>query len=404
MTGKMALRVGLLGAFGLRYGSETVLLKKRQSSKPVQLLQLLLYNRETGVSRQGVIDALYGPETEVNTANNLNATVSQLRRLLRSTPLPEENYICTDISRYWFRSTFPVLVDTAEVLSLRQEAAAAEGGERMKLLRRLCSLYRGRFLPELDGVSWVEVARSYYQRIYQESMEELCRMLWEAQDYQTVLGLADHAATLFPFDEWQAWQYESLLAQGRLRDAQKLYREVEKLYLSELDAPPPERMRRRMYTPAGVPRREAPNIRMLRDQLDEAAKEGPYCLPFPSFLDAYHLISRMSEAAGQPVCLLLCTLRGGGSRSRLEREMFSAAMEKMETALRQTLRQEDAFTRYSRSQYLAVLIGVEEAVCGSISQRISGQFHRSGGSQDLSLDYQTVSSHEIQRPAGKAGS
>ena len=404
MTDKTPLRVTMLGSFTLQYGAEPVRLKKRQSSKPVRLLQLLIYKRTSGISRQGVIDALYGSETDVDTANNLNATVSQLRRLLRDTILPEESYICTDVDRYRFQSSFPVLVDTEEVLVLRQEASAAEGEKRIALLQRLCALYRGRFLPELDGENWVEMARSYYQRIFQESLDELCRMLWERREYQTVLRLTDYASKLFPFEEWQAWQYECLLAQGRMKDAQELYREVEKLYLSELAAPPPERMRQRIKTSVGDNLLEEPSVRAIRDQLDEAGREGPYCLPFPSFLDAYQLISRMSGAVGQPVCLMLCTLRGSDNRSRLDRELFHAAMEQLEEALCQTLRQEDAFTRYSRSQYLLVLIGMEEAGCDSISRRVAGQFRRTASSQKFVLDCQAVSSEYVQAPGGRGRS
>ncbi len=393
MTDRPILRVTMLGSFELHYDLKPVRLKKRQNSKPVQLLQMLLYNRKTGIPRQRVIEALYGQQAEIDTTNNLNATVSQLRRLLRDSALPRENYICADIDRYRFQSAFPVQTDTEKVLDLRQKASAAGGKERIELLYELCSLYRGRFLPDLDGESWVEAARSYYQGIYQESMEELCRMLWEERRYQTIQRLTDHAAKLFPFEEWQAWQYKSLLAQGRMREAQDLYRRVEKLYLSELDAPPPERMRQRIRASVEAPQGEARNVQKIRDQLDEAAPEGPYCLAFPSFLDAYQLINRMSGAVGQPVCLMLCTLRGGGSRSRLDQELFCDAMERLELALCRALRQEDTFTRYSRSQYLVILTGVEEMGCGAISQRITGQFRCD---RDHVLECQAVSAKYIQ--------
>lgn len=388
------LQVTMLGGFELRFNGEPVLLKKRQSSKPVQLLQLLLYHRMTGIPRRNVIGALYGPETGIDTANNLNATVSQLRRLLRETCLPEENYIRAAADRYRFESSFPVRVDTEEALELRQRAAASEGRERIDLLTRLCALYQGRLLPDLDGEDWVEAARSRCQRIYRESMEQLCRALWDARDFQTLLTLSDRAAKLFPFEEWQAWQYESLLAMGRIQEAQELYRRVEKLYLTELDAPPPERMRQRLRSPAGELWWEARSVRAIRDQLNKVDQEGPYCLPFPSFLDAYHLITRMSGAAGQPICLMLCTLRGLDRRARADRELFRAAMEQLETALCQALRSEDTFTRYSRSQYLAVLVGAAEEDCGAIAGRIRDRFHQNG-TQGLALECQSVPSHYI---------
>lgn len=392
MNERRIFRVTMLGGFELRYNEEPVRLKKRRSTKPLQLLQLLLYYREKWISRQTLIDELYGPETDIDTANNLNVTVSQLRRLLRDSGLPRGEYIQTNMDGYRFQSPFPIWVDTEEMLALRKEALSTEGEERRELLGRICALYRGRFLPELDGESWVETARGYFHKIYGESMEELCRMLWDAGDYQTLLHLTKHASKIFPFDEWQTWQYDCLQAQGRLREAQELYRKTEKLYRSELGIPLPERMRKQIETPMDA-EWEVRSVRSIRDRLDKARQEGPYCLAFPSFLDAYNLISRMGEIAKQPICLMLCTLRGGSSRTEREREILGGGMERLETVLRTALRQEDIFTRYSRRQYLVILAGVEEKDCNVISERMTGLFQAEG--QSLTLECQSVSSENV---------
>ena len=70
------LMVYMLGGFEMYYEGAPIQLKKKLTSKPLLLLQLLLYNREAGVSRRAVIEALYGQETEIDANNSLNATVS----------------------------------------------------------------------------------------------------------------------------------------------------------------------------------------------------------------------------------------------------------------------------------------------------------------------------------------
>ena len=78
-----SLRVYMLGGFEMYYDGALLQMKKKQTSKPVQLLQLLLYHKEDGISRHALLETLYGQETEIDAANSLNATVSQLRKLLR---------------------------------------------------------------------------------------------------------------------------------------------------------------------------------------------------------------------------------------------------------------------------------------------------------------------------------
>lgn len=52
--------VHMLGGFKTYYEGASVQLKKKLTSKPLLLLQLLLHNRETGVSKCAVTEALHG--------------------------------------------------------------------------------------------------------------------------------------------------------------------------------------------------------------------------------------------------------------------------------------------------------------------------------------------------------
>lgn len=54
------LMVHMLGGFKTYYEGASVQLKKKLTSKPLLLLQLLLHNRETGVSKCAVTEALHG--------------------------------------------------------------------------------------------------------------------------------------------------------------------------------------------------------------------------------------------------------------------------------------------------------------------------------------------------------
>ena len=389
------LMVYMLGGFEMYFDGAPIQLKKKLTAKPLLLLQLLLNNREAGVSRRTVIEALFGEETQIDTANSLNATVSQLRRILKETRLPQENYIHVRMDRYFFESSFLTWVDTEAVTMLRQEADLTSGDQRLAILYQICDLYHGRFLPELDGEIWVEIVRADYQRLYRDSLNEICNSLKERGAYDEILRLTGAAAKVFPFDEWQVWQQECLVHQGRIKEAYELYRQVEKLYLTELDAPPPERMRSRFRNPEKEPWRKTENLSAVRKWLRDSDLDGPYCIPFPSFLYMYSLITRLNSITDTPFCLLLCTLRVSDGRTNPTAREYHAAMEQLEGVLEKSLRWEDAFTRYSRSQFLVTLLGASEENSGVVANRIRQRFDDLIGERRLRLDCQVMRAEEL---------
>ena len=51
--------------------------------------------------------------------------------------------------------------------------------KKLALLKKICLMYRGEFLPELSGDEWVLVESVQYKNIYSESLQELCKLLIE---------------------------------------------------------------------------------------------------------------------------------------------------------------------------------------------------------------------------------
>ena len=395
--------VHMLGGFEMYYDGMPVRFHKKLTSKPLMLLQLLLYNRENGVSRHAVIEALYGQETTIDTNNNLNATVSQLRRILRETHLPQENYIHAWMDRYYFESSFSVRVDTEEVKALCHEAELETGSSRLEILYRICALYHGRFLPELSSEIWAEIADADCQRLYRESLNEILCILQGRGDYGEILRLSNIASKKFPFDEWQVWQQEALLCQGRIKEAHELYRQVEKLYRDELDAPPPERMRARFRSPAKELWRNTAKPVAVRKWLSDAVQTGPCVIPLPSFPYVYDLITKQSRITDLPFCLLLFTMHNSDGRTHPAPRAFHGAMEKLESILKDSLRREDVFTRYTRNQFLALLPGASAENSKEITATVEANFQKWAGQRKLQLDCQLLQPGQLQLPEKQSG-
>ena len=91
------LKVYMLGKFSMVYGEQPVIFKKNNNSttKVLKLLQILLHYSGVrgGISRNQLLEELYGSEEISDAANNLRVTVHRLRKMLADTVLPEYEYI-----------------------------------------------------------------------------------------------------------------------------------------------------------------------------------------------------------------------------------------------------------------------------------------------------------------------
>ena len=104
------LEVRLMGEFSVYYQGKPLRLGKKQTARAVTLLQILFYAGPEGVSRSRLLEYLFGQDAEGDLAVNLRVTVWQLRRLLKETPLPEEEYIRASHGRYRFVSSFIIRI------------------------------------------------------------------------------------------------------------------------------------------------------------------------------------------------------------------------------------------------------------------------------------------------------
>ena len=124
MKKENGLSVQMLGDFAMTYQGKIIQTGRNQTTKVLQLLQLLLYAGSQGLTRLQLMERLYDSEMEGDRANNLRVTVFHLRKLLAGTELPKEQYISTENGRYRFASSFPVEVDVVhfeELLKIRNK-------------------------------------------------------------------------------------------------------------------------------------------------------------------------------------------------------------------------------------------------------------------------------------------
>lgn len=383
------LKIRMLGEFSISYQGKPVLKEKNQVTKTMHLLQILLYAGSEGITKERLLFCLFGQNPKGRSTNNLRVIIYNLRRLLRESGLPEEDYICVKNGSYYFVSSFLVEIDARIFESLIKSAKIVNGKDRLELLRDACDLYGGYFLPALSGEEWVLVEEAHYQHLYSTCVEEICAFLSSKGEYEALLKLCSRAADLYPFDEWQVCQIDCLTAMGRTDEALALYERTIRMYFEELQTSPSIRMMECF-------RRMGDRIRMNSEalgQIREILKENPpntgayYCV-YPCFADGYRIVTRIIKQTGMSAYLLLCTVMDERKRHTEDSRNTTNISDVLKEALQMSLRRGDVFTQYNKMQYLVLLSDLNREECQMIIYQIDISFRSLERSRKIHVIYQ----------------
>ena len=97
------------------------------------------------------------------------------------------------------------------------------------------------------------------------------------------------------------------------------------------------------------------NIRTLMQQLKEPGTiRGAYWQDYEPFLAIFRFIERMLARSEQTFCVMLVTLLDKEG-NMLEAHSLEPAMDVLFTAIQDTLRKGDVFTKFSGAQYIIML-------------------------------------------------
>ena len=386
------LEIRMLGTFSVNYAGREIVIDRNAVSKTTQLLQMLALHAQEGISKAGLIDALYGREKVENKNGSLNNTIFRLRRQLKAAGLPDSQYICIQNGMCTWDEAIPLWVDVCEFQNLAEESQSKTGQEEIRLCRKAAACYTGEFLPNMIGEDWVTVENVHCKELYTNCVRKLCEYYMKEEHYEETLRIATSASVIYPFEDWQLWQIDSLMAMSRYQEAMEVYEKATKLVLDELGLPPSPEMLRRFRIMGEHVSQTAEVTEDIRKRMDEKVHiEGAYYCSFPGFIDIYHVFSRMMERNGATVYIMLCTLKGISVKDGYIEGKDREASELLAEAIRGSLRRGDFYTRYSYSQYLILFSDIRMENCKIVSDRIQKRFEqKTAGEYRVDFDVTSI--------------
>lgn len=372
------LKVKMFGTFTMEYQGKMISMERSHWTKANQLLQRLLCS-PNGIEREQLWHDLFLHEDVANPSGSLRALLFRLRKSLKEQGIPGEDYVHIRKRMYYFEPDCPVECDIYQFEHAIEEAdGAADEEMQYRFLKEAAELYSGEFLQGLGTVDWAVVLNVKYKKMYTDCVGRLCEACRTKKEYKNMEAFAQKAAAIYPFDGWQSYQMEALVALGCEKEAVALYENTEQMLLEELGVALPQRMIDMMGELGKQVRSKTNLMSDVLARLNEEEKaSGAYECTYLNFVECYHLVSRMIERTGQSAWLILCTVTDGkgyalGTGSRLDE-----LQEELADSIRRSLRKGDMFVRYSDNQYLILLVELKQEDCKKVVSRVNANLSNS---------------------------
>lgn len=312
----MSLEIDLLGRFAVRRAGAPVPSSEFGGRLARQLIRMLTIRRGEVVTRNSLIEALWGDDVPADPEANLNVLVNRARR-----GLGDKGVIETVAGGYLFSAAAGITVDSEQfetvVQTARQRMDDDRPREALSTALAALGMWKGEPLPEDAYADWARPHRDRLERDHQDVLELGAAAALDIGDTQQATRLAADAVLRQPYrDAAHLLHIRALAAGGDTAGA-----------LSSYDA-----LRRRLADELGIdPSRELAELhqRLLRGEGIAEPHDGvhedtarPTALIVTPFVGRDREVARLLELGGRERVALVSG-RSGSGKSRLLDEVIA---------------------------------------------------------------------------------
>jgi len=375
---KDVLQVRMLGGFSLTWNGALIAGGSRSSdSQFTYLLQILIHNREKGVTRDKLEELLFEDRELDNVHHALQSIVYNSKKKLEKAGLPKVNYIVQKKGVFFWTPEIPMIEDAEEFEKCYREAEACKDlDERLAFYMDAVHWYSGEFLPMQTAVIWAAREARRYREIFCECVERATELLRVGQDFFQMEELGTFASKIDPLADWESITMEALSSLGRYEDARKLYDDTVEYYFNEQGLRPSRKLLEQFDRLGDNIKHQHETLDIIQSELSGMSDQFPggYLCSYPVFTGIYRMVERMMERGGQSVYIMLCTVVDGKGNPMKEGPNLEELTKRMADAVRRSIRRGDAMCQYGKGQYLVLLVNTTREDCGVIQKRINKRF------------------------------
>src|SRR5665648_1097289 len=301
--------------------------------------------------------------------------------------------------RYRWNTNIPCEIDTAIFDEAYKTACTPSTPKEISLeyYLKAISVYKGDFIGHNSSEKWVMPIRVYYQETYIKAFKKSFEILKENQDYGLMYSIANQGTTIYPYDEEILYiKIFALHAMGKTKEAIREYTLAVDLILDEFGVIPSMEFIKLFSEISSSAQNLTESVNDVKKHLNDIENdEGAYYCNFQNFSDTYRFLTRGLERSGLSAFLMLCSIKDKQGKPLEDDELLKEASRQLKNATKDALRKGDLYTRYSASQYLYLLVGINQENCRLVFERVENNFRKNVKSKPITINYKVISAADI---------
>lgn len=126
-------------------------------------------------------------------------------------------------------------------------------------------------------------------------------------------------------------------------------------------------------------------LRHFIEEKDDA--EGPFKVEYNSFKSIYRFLKRYAQRTGNKIQILLFTLKDLSLTKAVKPSEITRSMNMLEECIKDSLRKNDVSTKYTNTQFLVILMDVDDSKRHVVVDRIMNNWNENNHNQNVLLKY-----------------
>ncbi|MCL1975058.1 MAG: winged helix-turn-helix domain-containing protein [Firmicutes bacterium] len=388
------IEITTLGNFCIKVNGNIVSESFRRTTKLLQLLNMLIINKNRPVPASSICDVIWGEDQNGDTYKALHNLVYRLRHILMDGN--GADCIIFNNKTYMLNTAIDMRIDIYTMEDCYNKAINAQlpTEEKITLLEKAVDLYNGEYLLYLicdDTQSYAVINR--YKRIYIDSVCLLSDLYMENGFYDKMFLICDKAIALEPLEEAVYMRMvRGMCDKGKDAQAISLIENYFNILYNEVGIRASDTLNN-IYKK--LKRNNNPStydVGQILEELKEISSlnKALFC-NFEAFRDIYRYESRQSARRDYTIVLILIEIYGDRN-AEVPEKILSAAKKSLYECCMLTLRKGDMFAEYSKAQVILMITVSTESAANLVVSRLSEQFFLRNQRERLHLKF------DIQSP------
>lgn len=379
------LYVTMFGEFSIEYNGKYIKLPIDIHSITAQMLIQLWDAGDKGISRKMLIDRIYGDNEIDDPANSMRVNIYRLRKIIKKLGLPQWEYIQSKHGIYlWAEGPVRLKTDVMMFTDYLYQSKTTTNKKKQNAgLEQACMLYMGEFLPALASEHWAAIRAVGLKKMYIDAVSRLYKNHMEEHEYDKAVIVADRALKLYFYDSIAVMKIDALLALGYAQQALNVLKEISRTLFRDYGVVPSNELMLRYEAISSRIGSSWEAIKNIRAEIKDEHAPGPYYCSFPSFVDCYKILNRLSKKNGHSFSITCVLLRLVGKK---EDEYNYYLIKAVESELKSC----DIYTQSNDTQFYILLSNMTPENCYLVIERINKHFQKLAKTKEVKLDFNII--------------